>query len=181
MPFRIAIASLTTAPQTLKHALPMTWVAERMGGMFEAVSKTLQAEAVASKHADVVDVKGHVHARVAADCSRCAERVEMPVDAEFEHHFVGPGQLDAGDVEGELALDGDPDVSEHDGAAIDLEELCVEHAILALPDVPLCDEDCLGLCPQCGINRNRETCQCDLTRDPASPWAKLAELRLQKN
>jgi len=35
-----------------------------------------------------------------------------------------------------------------------------EQFFLALPMKPLCREDCKGLCPVCGINRNRETCTC---------------------
>jgi uncharacterized protein len=35
-----------------------------------------------------------------------------------------------------------------------------EQFYLALPMKPLCREDCKGLCPICGVNRNRETCSC---------------------
>ena len=43
---------------------------------------------------------------------------------------------------------------------IDLGEVMREQFYLALPMKPLCREDCQGLCPVCGINRNRETCTC---------------------
>ena len=137
----------------------------------------------ASRHAEVGEVHAHVQGKFRCACSRCADPIELTVDTEFDHHFVGPGQLDAGDeFDAEAAdLDADPDVSEHDGANILLDELCIEHTILALPDVPLCNEDCKGLCPRCGINRNTETCTCDLSEERSSPWAKLAELRVQKN
>jgi uncharacterized protein len=35
-----------------------------------------------------------------------------------------------------------------------------EQFYLALPMKPLCRDECRGLCPVCGINRNRETCDC---------------------
>jgi uncharacterized protein len=39
--------------------------------------------------------------------------------------------------------------------------------MLALPTRPLCDEKCLGLCPQCGVNRNLADCTCTVeTGDP---------------
>jgi uncharacterized protein len=47
---------------------------------------------------------------------------------------------------------------------------------LAVPVQPLCREDCLGLCPRCGIDRNVERCSCTEAR-PASPFAVLATLR----
>ena len=55
--------------------------------------------------------------RFAFDCSRCAEPAELTVETGFEHHFVAPGQLDAGG-EGFADFDADPDVSEHDGVHV---------------------------------------------------------------
>ena len=37
---------------------------------------------------------------------------------------------------------------------IDLEETLRDAVVLELPFTPLCEEDCLGLCPDCGFNRN---------------------------
>jgi uncharacterized protein len=179
----LSIASLNATPQTSEASLPMAWCAERLTGVYEAVEPTMAISLTASRHAEVVEVHGRVRGKFSCACSRCAEPVVLDVDTAFDHHFVGPGQLDAGDpLEADAeTLDDDPDVSEHDGVRIELDELCIEHAILALPDVPLCKEDCKGLCPQCGINRNVETCNCDQREERASPWAKLAELRLDKN
>lgn len=183
MALALQIAGLTPAPKTVESTVGMDWCAERLDGVFTAVGTTMAATVTAERHAEVVQVHGRVTARFSCACSRCAEPVELPVDVSFDHHFVGPGQLDAGgDDDGEAGvLDSDPDVSEHDGAVVALDDLCIEHVILALPDVPLCAEDCLGLCPQCGTNRNLESCTCVAASERSSPWAKLAEVRLQKN
>ena len=183
MRFSLAIASLNATPQTREGSVTTAWCAERLAGVYEAVEPTMAIVATATRHLDVVEVHGRVQGKFRCACSRCAEPVELAVDAQFDHHFVGPGQLDAGEeLDAEAGpMDSDPDVSEHDGHAIELDELCIEHAILALPDVPLCAEDCKGLCPRCGINRNFETCDCDLREERASPWAKLANLRVQKD
>ena len=61
---------------------------------------------------------------------------------------------------------------------IELDELCIEHTILALPDVPLCRDDCRGLCPQCGTNRNLGACSCAPDADPRSPWTVLRDFKL---
>ena len=42
----------------------------------------------------------------------------------------------------------------------DLEQLAAEQVYLELPLKPLCGADCAGLCPTCGINRNRLECAC---------------------
>ena len=45
--------------------------------------------------------------------------------------------------------------------AIDLVPLVEQALLLELPLVPLCDDDCRGLCPRCGANLNEGPCQCD--------------------
>src|SRR3990170_3947781 len=51
-----------------------------------------------------------------------------------------------------------------------------EHVLLTLPVQALCHDECRGLCPQCGINLNRETCPCSSTAiDPR--WRSLEPLR----
>jgi uncharacterized protein len=67
----------------------------------------------------------------------------------------------SGDDDGVEVLDDDLGVSFYKGDEIDLGQLMREQFYLSLPMKPLCSPDCKGLCPQCGINRNRETCTCD--------------------
>ena len=45
-------------------------------------------------------------------------------------------------------------------SVLDLNELLREQFYLALPMKPLCTEDCQGICPQCGTNRNTAPCDC---------------------
>ena len=49
---------------------------------------------------------------------------------------------------------------------IDLEPVFREQFVLAVPYAPLCTEDCKGLCPQCGIDRNTASCSCEPPIDP---------------
>ncbi len=60
---------------------------------------------------------------------------------------------------------------------IDLEPLAREAVMLELPQAPLCREDCQGLCPTCGADRNESTCSCEPATDPR--WSVLDELRTQ--
>ena len=52
------------------------------------------------------------------------------------------------------------------GERIDLEPLFREQFVLAIPYAPLCSETCKGLCPQCGIDRNTDSCACEPPIDP---------------
>jgi len=178
----LKIADLSSVPTQLRAALPMHGCAERLGDAFVAQEAVAHVGITATRTADVVEIHGEISAGFGFACSRCACIAQLVARAEFEHHFVGKGQLDAGDTsETASDFDADPDVSEHDGATIFLADLCIEHLILALPDVPLCTENCLGVCPQCGINRNSETCatpqNCYTSAANAaqqSPWTALA-------
>ena len=71
----------------------------------------------------------------------------------------GATHTDSDDDGAEVAED-DLGVSFYKDETLDLGELMREQFILALPMKPLCRADCAGLCPVCGMNRNRETCGC---------------------
>ena len=60
---------------------------------------------------------------------------------------------------------------------IDLEQPLRDLVVPDLPIVPLCDPDCLGLCPSCGANRNEGHCGCDATL-PDPRWDALRNLDL---
>lgn len=106
-------------------------------------------------------------------CSRCLEPVPWEVEERFsvEYRLPSTAPLDA-----ELGLgEEDLDVVFLDGTELDLEELAAEQIVLALPIKIVCDQDCAGLCPRCGANRNREgACRCKPEIDPR--WAALADL-----
>lgn len=58
---------------------------------------------------------------------------------------------------------------------LDLDDLALSDILLALPVKNLCKEDCKGLCPVCGVNRNTETCEC-LKKQVDPRLEKLGEL-----
>ncbi len=58
---------------------------------------------------------------------------------------------------------------------IDLGPMVRDAVVLELPMAPLCREDCAGLCPQCGADRNEGACGCVAPSDPR--WANLDVLR----
>ena len=126
----------------------------------EAFRLASPAELIADAHKDErkVRLKGRVRATLELDCSRCLEAFQVPVDATFDMLFL-PAVETAGDGEREVAED-DFGVSYYRDETIDLGEVVREQCYLALPMKPLCRDDCQGLCPVCGINRNRETCGC---------------------
>ena len=106
-----------------------------------------------------VRATGRVQATIECACSRCLEPFTIPVDQTFDGLFL-PASANAGASEQEVA-DEDLGVSFYTNETIDLGEVVREQCYLALPMKPLCRDGCRGLCPVCGINRNRESCSCE--------------------
>ncbi|MDX6613371.1 MAG: hypothetical protein QOD75_2557 [Blastocatellia bacterium] len=121
-----------------------------------------------------VEVRGNFTAQVELECDRCLQSVVVPVTASFDLDYVPASEY----VAERLAELGEDDlaVSVFDGAVIDIDELLREQVILALPSRALCREDCKGLCPVCGIDKNLKDCECE--SHPVDPrWAALSDLR----
>ncbi len=178
MTLLLKIADLSASPRQFDRDLATDWCAERAGDVYTAAQPRLPVAITATKVAEVVQVQVRAKARFGFACSRCAEPAECDVHAEFDHHFVGPGKLDAGDGQDAAGFDADPDVSEHDGVHAHLDELVIEYLLLELPSAPLCAPACKGLCVTCGTNLNQATCGCAAQPEALSPWAKLAHFQV---
>jgi uncharacterized protein len=103
-------------------------------------------------------LEGTARTELELTCSRCLEPFRMPVDAAFDMRYL-PASDASGVGEREVAEE-DLDTSVYRDDQIDVNEVLREQFYLALPMKPLCREDCAGLCPQCGTNRNSGTCSC---------------------
>jgi len=107
--------------------------------------------------------RGQFAGAVAGTCARCLEPYPFTVREPFT--FVLKPQTRTAE-EPELAAE-DLSLSFYSGDEVDLAPLVREAMILALPTRPLCKDDCRGLCPQCGANRNLVECACrDQWTDP---------------
>lgn len=101
-------------------------------------------------------LEGRLAAPVVGNCARCLESYpfEMARDFSFVLKPAPGGNLAPALSEEDLAL------SFYAGEDVNLSPLVREEMILALPTRPLCREDCAGLCPRCGQNRNTGSCGC---------------------
>ena len=122
------------------------------------------------KDRDAYRVTGRVQTQLRLECGRCLEPFDIPVDSAFELRYV-PETANTGDAEREVAED-DLTTAYYRNETLDLGELMHEQFVLALPMKPLCSDACKGLCPECGTNLNKETCDCK----PAWKDPRLAAL-----
>jgi DUF177 domain-containing protein len=124
-----------------------------------------------------VHFRGRLPAQLGLHCGRCLEAFVKELDEDLDLFFMPRGaQPDADEEEQEVELsDRDMVVAYYDHDRIDLGEMVREQMHLALPLRRLCREDCRGLCPSCGVNRNTGSCDCQPTE--AVEDERLAPLR----
>lgn len=117
-------------------------------------------------------VRGTITFSLELPCARCL--VPQPVRREVDvaELFIDPAKRDPDD-------EVDPGYELVDGrTAIDLSTMARDALLVDLPVRLLCREDCQGLCPTCGADRNVTDCGHGATDDIDPRWSKLAGLDL---
>jgi uncharacterized protein len=123
-----------------------------------------------------VHFRGRLQARLRLHCGRCLEPFVNDLDEELDLFYM-PRGAETGDEEQEQDVelsDRDMVVAYYVDGRIDLGESVREQIHLAVPLRRLCREDCRGLCPSCGLNRNTASCDC---RPAETADERLAPLR----
>lgn len=99
-------------------------------------------------------VTGTARAQAEGECVRCLEPLQLDVEADFQEMFSYPdaddrGRHHHGAEPGDDAEDDEDRLFLEDGL-FDLEPVLRDAVVLALPMQPVCQEDCPGLCAECG-------------------------------
>lgn len=112
-------------------------------------------------------VTGTAHAGLEGECVRCLEPILDNVEIPFQELYIYPDHA---------VPDEDDDVSMLEDDLLDLEPLLRDAVVLALPFQPLCEDDCPGLCTECGARLADDP---DHTHEAAIDprWAGLTALQ----
>lgn len=120
-------------------------------------------------------IGGWLTGEIEADCDRCLEAVRRSIDSQFDL-FYRP--TPDSDVPHERAIDeGEAEIAFYDGDGIELAEVLREYVLLSLPMQQICQQECKGICPQCGLNRNTGHCQCE-TKVVDERWTALRDFKV---
>lgn len=121
-----------------------------------------------------IRVVGSYSTRIAVPCARCVEPVASELKESFDLLYR-PRGIERRGPESSIS-EAETEISFYSGEGLLLEDVLKEQVLLAVPLKALCREDCKGLCPVCGVNRNRERCEC---APPAGDerWAALGKIR----
>jgi uncharacterized protein len=163
-PLVLNIAELLRRPASRKsYELVVPAAGLTLGGDAEVPDGTpVVVEVVVESLSDGLTVNGEVRTTWSGTCRRCLGPATGDVVAEVQELYqVHPTSEDA---------------FPFDGEQLDLRPMVRELVLMELPAAPLCREDCAGICPTCGADRNVEPCDCpSVTGDPR--WAALDALR----
>jgi uncharacterized protein len=132
------------------------------------------AELLAGSEGEV-RVKGQYTVEMAAKCDRCLGDARFPLDASFDLYYRPMAEIA---VEEEVEIDeGEAEIGFYEGAGLELEDILLEQVVLALPMQRVCNDECKGICPVCGRNRNETMCDCRL-ESVDDRWGALRKLEL---
>ena len=120
---------------------------------------------------DNVYVEGRLQYDIKFPCDRCLKEVIKHFDVRFTASFY---------LAGNESQDG---YYSYNNNSVDLTEAVREDVILNLPNRVLCDDNCKGICPRCGINLNEAQCNCNECTDALdsinanNPFAVLKDFK----
>ncbi|GAA3754903.1 YceD family protein [Terriglobus aquaticus] len=117
-----------------------------------------------------IRLRGNLQGEFQAICARCAKPIPQHVSESFDLIFR-PSGTDAN--LGERAItEAETEIGYYEQSGLSLEDVVREQVLLTLPERALCREDCKGLCPHCGGNRNERDCDCE-SKQVDSRWHAL--------
>lgn len=134
---------------------------------------------------DALLVTGTVEGVGRTACARCLEPFDVSIIGDVEGYFL----LHQEEPSDEEEFDEEEFSFLNPDNTIDLVPLLQAAILIDLPLVPLCRDDCKGLCPDCGINLNEESCDCAEKRAAvdaadkaaANPFSVLQNLQFDED
>lgn len=115
-----------------------------------------------SNEAGILVLSGYLQGDVSVLCGRCLEPFKLTINTEIDEFYYS--ELINGEEPGEEWV-------KFKGNKLDVSGELIKSILADLPMKILCSQDCKGLCPICGINRNQGKCSC--ANDDIDPRLEL--------
>lgn len=135
-----------------------------LGEMYH-FDKPLKVHGSVSNNGKSLILKAQCSGLMTTQCARCMKNIVVPVDFEIDENLV--------QNDGEVSEDDDVILFEE--PQIDIDDIAANSFLMNVEGKYLCDEDCKGLCQQCGADLNEGECSC--SRDTIDPrWSALVDI-----
>ena len=126
-------------------------------GLDEHFDDKIKVEAKLDKSLRQIFLRAKIQANGKFVCDRCLEDIDRKLDISYSVVYIQSSRSTV-DVKKEEEIQ----VLDSDTNYIDLDDDVRQYILLALPQKVLCKEECLGICPSCGSNRNNSHCSCQI-------------------
>jgi uncharacterized protein len=139
-----------------------------VSGVTYAPAGTATLEASLTNTGEGLLLHGTITAPYEVSCSRCLAPFAFTVATDVDTLFIEEGSP--------AERDEDQDILEFAGDQIDIAPV-IESAIrVEMPLAPVCDDECAGICPECGTDLNASACTCADQPALDGPFAGLKDL-----
>ena len=108
--------------------------------------RALEGSVVFDRVSKGVTAHVHLQAHTPAECIRCLQPFEQPLEIDFTELYAFSGKIP------------DAEFVFPENGQLNLAPLVREYMLLAFPMHAVCSPDCKGLCPVCGANLNEHVC-----------------------
>ena len=113
--------------------------------------------------AGVLSLSAYIEALCRCVCARCIKEFELPVNLHI-NAIISEYDEENQNTDNYFYIDD----------KVNLDDIIITEFLLDFDERILCDKNCAGLCQTCGVDLNKETCDCKKEVDPR--FAKLAQL-----
>lgn len=140
----------------------------------------------------------HLTVPYQVECDRCLVGLRRELDFDIQEMFTSDRskamseqqaaieqqarrRINVNDYDAEWVSDSEADTDEdesftYEGHVINFRDAVEQLIVLAMPNRILCREECKGLCPVCGQDKNASSCNCSEEEEGHSPFADLKNL-----
>ena len=118
-------------------------------------------------------LKGYIDTTIGHECVRCLDSFESQISLPLEITLVSNNVEESLESESENVIKFSNSMDE-----INIGVFIADFIELEKPMNPLCENDCLGLCVACGVNKNKTSCNCRFDKG-YEVWDKLKDLEIK--
>ncbi len=104
-----------------------------------------------SKRGSVMEIDFTIKGEIEYACARCLDPVSQIFEKEVHKTVIRTAPTDSEDEDWYLSED----------HLLNLDQVVVDEIVMDLPYQVVCSNECKGLCANCGVNLNHETCSCN--------------------
>ncbi len=103
-----------------------------------------------SKSGNTIVIDFTIKGEIEYECARCLDSVFRNFEKQLHKTVIRTSPMDSEDEDWYLSED----------HLLNLDQIVVDEIVMDLPYQTVCSKDCKGLCPNCGVDLNHETCSC---------------------